>query len=161
MKIEVEPRGWGDALPVDIEALLTDVASHLNRLLVEPVAERIMVVPVSGTGAVPRTLYRYSASGPVTIQLTARDKRWAKFAYQFAHEFCHVLSGYERLRRWSQQLVARSALRIGVRIHPPAHGGALADDVTISKLGGLRGCFGQVTQMTSSLTKTGQLPSEV
>ena len=97
MKIEVEPHGWGDAIPSNIEALLTDVASHLNRLLVQPVAERIMVVPVSGAGAVPRTLYRYSTSGPITIQLTARDKRWAKFAYQFAHEFCHVLSDYERL----------------------------------------------------------------
>ena len=97
MKIEAEPHGWGDAIPSNIEALLTDVASHLNRMLVEPVAERIMVVPVSGAGAVPRTLYRSSASGLITIQLTARDKRWAKFAYQFAHEFCHVLSYYERL----------------------------------------------------------------
>ena len=97
MKIEVEPHGWGDAIPSNIEALLTDVASHLNRLLVQPVAERIMVVPVSGAGAVPRTLYRYSGSGPITIQLTATDRKWAKFSYQFAHEFCHVLSNYERL----------------------------------------------------------------
>ena len=25
------------------------------------------------------------------------DRKWAEFSYQFAHEFCHVLSDYERL----------------------------------------------------------------
>ena len=93
----MKPKGWGEAIPSNIEALLVDVASHLNRLLVEPVTEQIKVVPVSGPGAVPRTLYRYGRSVPITIQLTANDRKWAKFSYQFAHEFCHVLSDYERL----------------------------------------------------------------
>lgn len=98
MKIEVKPHGWGEAMPSNVEALLSDVASHLNRLLVDPVVEHIMVVPASGPEAVPRTLYRYGTSGPITIQLTARDRKWAQFSYQFAHEFCHVLSDHERLR---------------------------------------------------------------
>ncbi len=97
MELSVEPGGWGAVFPNDIEVLLADVASHLHRLLVEPVADHISVIPVSGTGVVPRTLYRYSTSGPITIQLTVRDRKWAKFAYQFTHEFCHVLSDYERL----------------------------------------------------------------
>lgn len=97
MEISVSNSGWGAAQPIDVAVLLADVASHLNRLLVEPVAEQIRVVPVSGPAAVPRTLYRYGALGPVTIQLTARDRKWAKFSYQFAHEFCHVVSDYERL----------------------------------------------------------------
>lgn len=97
MRIEVEPRGWGDALPSDIEALLYDVASHINRLLAEPVVERILVAPAVGAEATPITLYRRGRSGPVTIQLTAQGRSWSQFAYQFAHEFCHVLSNYERL----------------------------------------------------------------
>ena len=97
MNIEVEPQGWGEAIPSNVSVLLTDVASHLNRLLVEPVVEQIKVVPVSAPGAVPRTLYRYGRSVPITIHLTARDRKWEKFSYQFAHEFCHVISDYERL----------------------------------------------------------------
>ena len=46
----------------------------------------------------PITLYRQSPSEPITIQLTAQDRKWSQFAYQFSHEFCHVLSNYERLR---------------------------------------------------------------
>ena len=98
MKIDVEPHGWGEAKPSNIEALLVDVASHLNRLLVEPVADQIRIVAASGIGAEPITLYRCVLDGPITIQLTARDRKWAKFSYQFAHEFCHVLSRYEQLR---------------------------------------------------------------
>ena len=97
MTVDVEPRGWGEAIPGNIAVLLTDVSSHLNRLLAEPVADHINVVHVSGASAVPRTLYRYSEYGPITIRLTARDDLWSKFAYQFSHEFCHVLSNYERL----------------------------------------------------------------
>ena len=97
MEISVSNSGWGAAQPIDVVVLLADVASHLSRLLVEPVVEQIKVVPVSGPETVPRTLYRCGTSGPITIQLTASDRKWAKFSYQFAHEFCHVLSDYERL----------------------------------------------------------------
>ena len=97
MNIEVQPGGWGDAHPSNVASLLGDVASHLNQLLTKPVSDHIKVVPVFGADAVPRTLYRYSVNSAITIQLTARDRKWSKFAYQFSHEFCHVLSDYERL----------------------------------------------------------------
>ena len=98
MRIEVEQQGWGEAIPANITALLADVASHLNRLLADPVMDQVKVVPVTGHAAVPITLYRQSPSEPITIQLTAQDRKWSQFAYQFSHELCHVLSNYERLR---------------------------------------------------------------
>ena len=113
MIIDVEPFGWGTASPEDIGVLLADVASHLHRLLVEPVVEQIRVVPASGPDAVPITLFRHAQSGPITIQLAARDTYWAQFSYQFAHEFCHVLSDYERLRdnpnRWFHEALCELA----------------------------------------------------
>ena len=42
--------------------------------------------------------YRENREGPFVVQLTARDRKWSKFAYQFSHEFCHLLSGHDRLR---------------------------------------------------------------
>ncbi len=98
MTIDVELQGWGDARPVDIKAVLDDAASHLNRRVDEPVTDPIRVVAAHGEDAQPMTRYRRSPADPITIQLTARGTLWAQFAYQFSHEFCHVLSGYERLR---------------------------------------------------------------
>lgn len=98
MRISVVANGWGLAQPSDVEALLMDTASHLNGLLRALFTGTILVVPAPPSDPAPMTLYRSSPNEPFCIQLTARDRRWAQFAYQFSHEFCHVLSDYERLR---------------------------------------------------------------
>ena len=97
MKISVQPDGWGQAQPRDIKAVLTDTASHINRLLSAGVTEHVYVIPAAETDRTPRTHFRRSPNGPIFIQLTARNTKWAQFVYQFAHEFCHVVSDYERL----------------------------------------------------------------
>ena len=98
MNLAVSPYGWGTALPVDVQVLLEDTASFLNRLMREPFVGTIVVVPAPCDDFTPRTHYRPSPNDPFFIQLTARNRRWARFAYEFSHEFCHVLSSYERLR---------------------------------------------------------------
>ena len=98
LEIKVVPQGWGRAPTSNIEVLLTDVASHVHRLLRCPVTDCIVVVAASGDDAVPVTHYRDGSNGPIPVQLTARDTKWAQFAYQFSHEFCHIVSNYERLR---------------------------------------------------------------
>lgn len=98
MEIEVANSDWGDAYRENIEKLLTDVACHIIRLLRDPLIGSIMVEPTPPTKDYPETLPRSSPERPYTILLSARGKLWAKFSYQFAHEFCHVLSGCERLR---------------------------------------------------------------
>ena len=97
MKIAVQPDSWGHALPQDIATLLTDTASHINRMLSGPVTDHVHVIPAPETDWTPRTHYRHAPNAPICIQLTARNRRWAQFAYQFAHEFCHIASDYQRL----------------------------------------------------------------
>ena len=87
---------WGTAQPHDIQRLLTDTASHLNRLLRNPFEGTIHVIP--SEEGFPRVLVRESPDQCFfVIKLSARDRKWAAFAYEFSHEFCHVLSGFERL----------------------------------------------------------------
>ena len=97
MEIRVESDHWGEGRSGDIEALLRNVASHLTRYLRESIGGTIIVLPTASTEDDPITCYRATPEEPYVILLQARDKRWSKFSYQFAHEFCHVLSGYERL----------------------------------------------------------------
>ena len=98
MNLTVAPYGWDTALPVDVQVLLEDTASHLNRLMRDPFVGTVVVVPAPCDDFNPMTHYRPSPNDPFFIQLTARDKKWSQFAYQFSHELCHVMSGYERLR---------------------------------------------------------------
>ena len=88
---------WGVARAANIEKLLSDVASHINGLLRTPWAGEVHVRSAPLSDPTPRTLLRFSKTDPIVIQLACKDRRWNQYAYQFAHEFCHVLSGYEGL----------------------------------------------------------------
>ena len=93
MPLFVIPGDWGDAQLENIRRLLIDTASHINQHLRRPFNETIHVM----SGDYPITLIRNSTSDPYTIELSVRDTLWDQYAYQFAHEFCHVISNYEDL----------------------------------------------------------------
>ena len=97
MQIIVPQDDWGDSVQTDIERLLADVASYITRWLRVPV-EGVVFVLTGSEESNPMTYYRGDERGPFVVQLTARDRRWSQFAYQFSHEFCHILSGHDRLR---------------------------------------------------------------
>ena len=113
MNLTVAPYGWGTALPIDVQVLLENTASHLNRLMRDPIVDTIVVVAAPCDDFKPRTHNRPSPNDPFFIQLTARATYWARFAYEFAHEFCHVLSDYERLgegpNNWFQEAICELA----------------------------------------------------
>ena len=44
----------------------------------------------------PRALFDHR---PYEIRLTARGNDWSQYIYQFAHELCHVLTNFDRVRR--------------------------------------------------------------
>ncbi len=94
MHLFVIPGNWGDAQLEDIGTLLIDTASHINQHLRKPFDETIHVMP----GDYPIALIRDSTHDPYTIKLSVRDRLWNQYAYQFAHEFCHVLSNYKELQ---------------------------------------------------------------
>lgn len=96
MHLYVIPGNWGDAQLVDIQKLLIDTASHLDRLLRNPFDGTIHVKPTLRKD--PFIHYRSPTDTQYIIELTARDRKWNKYAYQFAHEFCHALYDYTQLQ---------------------------------------------------------------
>ena len=118
MNIAVLQADWGVAQRSDIESLLSDVASHLTRWLRAPVPGIICVIPGPETSN-PITYYRNDREQPFAVQLTARDRKWSKFAYQFSHEFTHILSEYENLRenpnQWFHESLCELASVFAIR----------------------------------------------
>ena len=97
MQIHVEEDDWGQAQIADIHRLLLDVALQLLRHFSQPPDGRI-VVQCRPNEVAPRVLYRTSPTDDYVVWLTTRDLFWCQYAYQFAHELCHILCDYERLR---------------------------------------------------------------
>lgn len=117
IQLQVSQTDWGNIQPNEIAVLLQDTAFHINRLLRVPFDEKIQVVPSQVDH--PKVLYRSSTGEPYVIWLSVRDGLWCKFAYQFAHEFCHVLSGYENLREnpnnWFHEAICELASVFTIR----------------------------------------------
>lgn len=96
MQLIVRQTGWGEGFHADIYMLLSDVFKHLTRHLQVVSHGEIYVEP--GCDDYPEVRYRNSTSDPYLVLLSARDRNWCQYSYQFAHELCHILSNYEQLR---------------------------------------------------------------
>jgi len=93
LSIRVEPEGWGEASPQQIETVLNAVADELMAGFPErPLAP----IVVSHTERNPIALYERGPGGEYRIRLHARGEKWHLYVYEFAHELCHILSNYDR-----------------------------------------------------------------
>lgn len=92
LSIRVEGEGWGRADKAEIEAVLYSAADELLSRLPGKLTSPIVVTHVEGN---PVTEFSKGPNGEYLVHLSARDRRWSQFAYQFAHELCHIMSNYE------------------------------------------------------------------
>ena len=92
LSIDVRPGSWGNAQPRDIEAVLHSVADVLRPHFPQHRGGRVQVA-FSEKG--PRVLPRQPGDDTFLVLLNVQDRRWDQFAYQFAHELCHIFSNYD------------------------------------------------------------------
>ena len=114
--ITVKGTNWGMGRPEDIKSLLENVAEHLTRHFREGVHATI---EVENSPLGPRTLLRIPGQTTYTVLLNTSDRHWAQYSYQFAHEFCHVVSNYEqqfgRPNQWINETICETASLFAVR----------------------------------------------
>lgn len=103
--ITVAPGAWGTADLPDIRQLLDAVAAEFDSHVADQPAPRlnIRVVP---RGTSPRVLYERGPAGEYVVHLSARDQRWYQYAYQFAHELCHIVSNFDHKEMVGDEAVA-------------------------------------------------------
>jgi hypothetical protein len=111
--IQVLEGDWGNADTGEIETLLHSVASELWRFFPERSPSKLVVI-ASEKG--PLALYQRGPNGEYVILLSAKNKRWAQYAYQFSHELCHVLSNHDhhaKPNQWFEEAMWRIVFPIG------------------------------------------------
>jgi hypothetical protein len=94
LKVVVLADRWGDAALRDIQALLDNVRDNFLSEVTKVPAGKIHVKRRDDG---PMIAYRDEKRGPYVILLDVEGRLWARFSYQFAHELCHLLMGYEEL----------------------------------------------------------------
>lgn len=112
--IRVEGEGWGSAARDEIETLLQAVADELVDGP-SPVFDHPIVVTHGGDA--PVALFERGPAGEHRIRLSARNRAWAQYAYQFGHELCHVMANHtahgddprRRRHQWFEEALCEAA----------------------------------------------------
>jgi hypothetical protein len=114
LEIRVVGSDWGTAQQQDIETVLYSVAAIL---LEHFPGKRLHPIVVTVAADRPITLFRRGPANEYLVRLSARDRHWARYAYEFAHELAHILTNYEhhapggalRPNQWFEEAVCEAA----------------------------------------------------
>ncbi len=96
LQITVANDNWGKASRTDIRAVVSSAADELWKCAGQT---RLKPIRVYRRGDFPQTDFSHDILGRIRIGLAADDNRWAQFAFQFGHEFCHALAQHSEVAR--------------------------------------------------------------
>ncbi len=89
LDITVQDGGWGQTSAKEVRAIVlgagVEIARHCPKTRIGPIV-------VHHRDDHPQTAWVRTRDGKIIVGLQARDRQCAQLAFQFAHEFCHVLA---------------------------------------------------------------------
>ncbi|MBI5785542.1 MAG: hypothetical protein HZA64_08805 [Rhodocyclales bacterium] len=114
LRLRVEGGGWGDASPAKIEDVLYSVANALLSRFPNRLAAPVVITHTAGS---PIAFYHRGPAGEYLVRLHASDERWHLYVFEFAHEFCHLLSNFDanidgnprRHNQWFEESLCEAA----------------------------------------------------
>ena len=87
--IRVQDGGWGQMSAKEVRGITLgaagEIARHCPRTRIGPIV-------VHHRDDHPQTAWERTPDGKIIVGIEARDRQCAQMAFQFAHEFCHVLA---------------------------------------------------------------------
>ena len=118
LSLRVSPGDWGGVAPEFIEAVAVSAADSFAACDEdEPVA--IELRATASDQDPPKAHSALSPDGAFVIEANVRGAFWAQLAYQFAHEFCHVLADprtivWDRFT-WIEEVLCETASLFAIR----------------------------------------------
>ncbi len=115
LRIIVLPDDWGDSGIEDIKKV-ADSTAHPIASLLESSGFSPILLQRSRSG--PVTLYKRGVGNEYIVKLDTEDRAWAQLAFQFAHEFCHILCNYRNVdnpQLWFEETICEVASLYSLR----------------------------------------------
>ena len=104
---------WGADIH-DVQHVLTSAARELRRYFPERRLDPIIVAPKGG----PIVWHRRGLGGEHYVCLDTGKTFWCQYAFQFAHEFCHILCRHEtteKANKWFEESLCEMASLFALR----------------------------------------------
>ena len=108
-KIEIKPNIWGGASTRDIQKVLN---SAIRQIWPYAYQKRLPSIKIERSRTGPIVLYRRGEKGEYLVRLDSEKTFWSQYAFQFAHEFGHIICGYkkgDRSNLWFEETICETA----------------------------------------------------
>ena len=105
--------GW-KTNPVTVKAVLESTIKELWKQFPNRKLPPIVVYPQKG----PVTLYARGPNNEIFVRLSTGGTYWSQYAFQFSHEFCHILCEYDadpHGNNWFEESVCEMAALYSLR----------------------------------------------
>lgn len=115
LRIIIVPGEWGASELVDIQKVCRSSAGTIWSQLPD---DGFAPILVQRGKKGPITFFKRSAGNEYIVQLDTSDRAWAQCAYQFAHEFCHIICNYrnvENRQLWFEETLCECASLYALR----------------------------------------------
>lgn len=111
----VKPNIWGGASAKDIEKVLN---SSVRQIWPHVLQKKISPIRVERSQTGPIVLYRRGEFGEYQVRLNSEKTFWSQYAFQFAHEFGHIICGFKEGNRsnlWFEETLCETASLFALR----------------------------------------------
>ncbi len=107
--MRISEDGWGDARISDLRAVLNSAASILWSYFPN---RKIEPIYINRTHTGPMVHYERNYLMEIVMDLDSEGMLWCQYSYQFGHEFCHILSGFDKdgtANLWFEETLCETA----------------------------------------------------
>jgi hypothetical protein len=115
LRIVVVPGDWGGSELADIRKVCESAAGTIAAQLTD---DGFAPILVQRGKTAPITLFERGEGSEYIVRLNTGGRAWAQCAYQFSHEFCHIVCNYRNVKNpqmWFEETLCECASMYAVR----------------------------------------------
>lgn len=116
LRIVVLPSQWGNSQIEDIRKVCISSAESLWSEMAKD--DGLAPIHISRSQSGPISIFERGLGYEYRVKLDTQDRAWAQCAYQFAHEFCHILCNYRNATNrqlWFEESLCECASLFALR----------------------------------------------
>ena len=115
LRIVVMPGNWGGS---ELEAIRRVCLSSAGTIWSQLADDGLAPILVQRSESGPISLYRRGQGNEYVVKLDTGSNAWAQCAFQFSHEFCHILCNYRNVpnqQLWFEETLCECASLFALR----------------------------------------------
>ncbi len=115
LRIKIVPGNWGKSELPDVYSVCLSAANTIWKNIDGKTIDPILI---HNSKLGPIVFFQHGNNKEYLVHLNTKDRRWAQCAFQFAHEFCHIICNYRKVKNkqmWFEETICECASLFAIK----------------------------------------------